>query len=326
MQLTHATGIISAELEEVEKVLEENTASEIPLVEEISQYLLGSGGKRIRPCVLLLASGACGLRNGKERILSAAAVELIHTASLLHDDVVDEAKLRRGRTSPNIVWGNKASVLVGDFMLARALELLNACGMLELFRSVTRSSARLAEGQVLEVMSSTRLIDYTEELYLTIVERKTASLIECSGEAGAILAGAPAAFGAALRQYGLNLGIAFQITDDALDYSANEEEFGKAIGQDLGEGKITLPLLYSLRQASQGEREAVKGIIESGAIGKEEIDYVFNIVERYNGVARCLKTAERYAEAAKKSLSSLPESPYLESLASIADFVKERRV
>src|SRR3990170_8210665 len=223
MEFSDILSIINPELEEVERELEANIKSPVPLVYEISKYLLGSGGKRLRPSVLLLSSGACGLMDGKERIYSAAALELIHTATLLHDDVVDEARLRRGKTASNVVWGNKATVLVGDFMLAKALGLIQSCGNLELIKAVTDAAAKLAEGQVLEVMSGQSMIELSEKVCFDIIEHKTASLIESCGKVGAIIAGAREDVKEAIGNYGLNLGIAFQLVDDALDYSSKEK-------------------------------------------------------------------------------------------------------
>ena len=178
MELSDIVSVIASDLEEVEKELEESIKSTVPLVYEISRYILGSGGKRLRPTVLLLASGACGLTNGKERILSAVALELIHTATLLHDDVVDGANLRRGKTASNVIWGNKASILVGDFMLARALGLIHSCGNLELIGVVTDAAAKMAEGQIIEVMSAKNMVEFSERVCFDIIHNKTASLIE----------------------------------------------------------------------------------------------------------------------------------------------------
>ena len=178
MELSDIVSVIASDLEEVEKELEESIKSTVPLVYEISRYILGSGGKRLRPTVLLLASGACGQTNGKKRIRSAVALELIHTATLLHDDVVDGANLRRGKTASNVIWGNKASILVGDFMLARALGLIHSCGNLELIGVVTDAAAKMAEGQIIEVMSAKNMVEFSERVCFDIIHNKTASLIE----------------------------------------------------------------------------------------------------------------------------------------------------
>jgi octaprenyl-diphosphate synthase len=326
MELSDIVSVIASDLEEVEKELEESIKSTVPLVYEISRYILGSGGKRLRPTVLLLASGACGLTNGKERILSAVALELIHTATLLHDDVVDGASLRRGKTASNVIWGNKASILVGDFMLARALGLIHSCGNLELIGVVTDAAAKMAEGQIIEVMSAKNMVEFSERVCFDIIHNKTASLIESCGKVGAILAGAGDRVKEALGQYGLNLGIAFQLIDDALDYSSTSEEFGKEVGQDLYEGKVTLPLIYALQKASAVEKKRVKEILLQGdGFRKEEFDFVFNIVEKYRGVERTKLVAKKFSDKGKEAISGLPQNAFKESLFLLADYITERK-
>ena len=324
MDLSEILSPLARDLEEVENEIEINIRSEIPLVYEISQYLLDSGGKRIRPCVVLLSSGALGLANGRERIRAAAALELIHTASLLHDDVVDEAELRRGVRSANVVWGNHASVLVGDFLLARALSLMNRCGDTDIIASITRAAGRLAEGQVLEAMSSKRLLPPTEEMCLRIIEYKTASLLESCGEVGAILANASPRSREAVTAYSRNVGFAFQIIDDALDYGADEAEFGKRLGQDIREGKITLPLLYTMERATEEERSRVMDIMGNGVQDEEQTRVVFEMVRQYGGTEICTEVAGRYAEAAKSALETIEDNPFKESLLELADFIVRR--
>jgi octaprenyl-diphosphate synthase len=325
MKLSEIIDIITPDLEHVERELEESIGSLVPLAYEMSKYILESGGKRIRPSVLLLSSGACGLRNGEERTNSAVAIELIHTATLLHDDVVDEADMRRGKKASNVVWGSKASVLVGDFMLARALGLLSSTGSLEVIKTVTDAAAKLAEGQVFEVMVAKNMIEVSEEVCFDIIENKTASLIESCGKVGAILADVNGDTKEALGDYGFNLGIAFQLTDDALDYSANEEEFGKKIGQDLNEGKMTLPLVYALREASAREKSIVMDILQNDGFKKEESDFIMGIVEKYNGVQQTRTVAKEFADKAKRVISSLPQNTFKKSLDLLADHVVERR-
>ena len=326
MEFSEILSVINPELEEVEVVLEENIKSPVPLVYEISKYLLGSGGKRLRPSVLLLSSGACGLRDGRERIYSAAALELIHTATLLHDDVVDEAKLRRGKTASNVVWGNKATVLVGDFMLAKALGLIQSCGNLELIKAVTDAAAMLAEGQVLEVMSAKNMLEVSEKVCFGIIENKTASLIESCGRVGAILAGADDGLKKSFGDYGFNIGVAFQLVDDALDYSSSEKEFGKGVGQDLVEGKMTLPLFYSLALATDSEKKKAREILlKLDGFGDGELVFVRELVERYGGVEKTKSVARDFIHKARGSISSLPESSCKTSLGMLADYVAERR-
>ena len=316
--------LIASDLEEVENVIEENIQSEVPLVYEISRYLLGSGGKRLRPSVLLLASGSCGLIEGKERIKAAAALELIHTATLLHDDVVDDAEVRRGKTSSNLEFGNKPTVLVGDFMLAKALALIQQCGNLELIKAVTDASAKLAEGQVLEVMSGKNMVEITEEICFAIMEFKTASLIESCGKIGGILAGSENGNVKGLSDYGLHIGLAFQLIDDALDYSSTEDVFGKQVGQDILEGKMTLPLFYSIDKATGDEKEEIKIILDKEIPEDNEVDHLRNIVEKYNGVEITKDVARKYVASAKDSISHIPSNQYKDSLGHLADFVVDR--
>ena len=316
--------LVSSDLKKVEDEIEKNIQSPVPLVYEISGHLLGSGGKRLRPSVLLLSSGACGLLRGKERIKSAAALELIHTATLLHDDVVDEAEVRRGNVSANVIWGNKPTVLVGDFMLAKALGLIQECGSPELIKAVTDASAKLAEGQVLEVMSKSRMIDVSEETCFSIIEFKTASLLESCGRIGGILAGSANGSVDALSRYGLNIGMAFQLIDDALDYSSTQEVFGKQVGQDLLEGKMTLPLLYSFEKASNDEKSRLEEILEKEELNEDEITRLRELVDKYDGVGATRDVAREYVDSAKSSINNIPANEYKDSLNSLADFVVNR--
>jgi len=325
MKLSEIIDIITPDLEHVERELEESIGSLVPLVYEMSKYILESGGKKFRPSVLLLSSGACGLVKGEERIKSAVAIELIHTATLLHDDVVDEADIRRGKKASNVIWGSKPSVLVGDFMLARALGFLSSSGSLEVIKSVTDAAAKLAEGQVYEVMVAKNMVEVSEQICFDIIENKTASLLESCGTVGAILAGADTDTKQALGNYGFNLGVAFQLTDDALDYSATEEEFGKKIGQDLNEGKMTLPLVYALHEASSREKSRVMDILQNDGFKKEEADFIVDIVEKYNGVQQTKAKARDFADKATNSISALPQNEFKKSLALLADHVVERR-
>lgn len=325
MKLSDILNVISDDLQQVEISIEKEIQSDIPLVTEISGYLLGSGGKRLRPSVLLLASGACGLLDGKNRIAAATALELIHTATLLHDDVVDEATLRRGKPAANVVWGNKPTVLVGDFMLAKALSLLQSCGNLELIKAVTDASAKLAEGQVLEVMSGREMIEISEDLCFSIIDHKTASLIESCGKVGALLANTDnGASVNALSGYGQNIGIAFQLIDDALDYTSSESEFGKQVGHDLLEGKMTLPLYYSLEKAPDSVRKSTYSILKKGNFTEAEIEQVKEIVDRYNGVKLTHNAATEYVYKAKDCIKVIPENVYKNSLNRLADYVVDR--
>lgn len=324
MGLSEILSIISGDLDRVEEQIDKSIQSPVPLVYEISKYLLADGGKRIRPAILLLCSGSLGLTDGWKKIASAAAIELIHTASLLHDDVVDDAALRRGKESSNVVWGNKPTVLVGDFLLSKALGLIQSCGNLELIKAVTDASAKLAEGQVLEVMSSASMIETTEDVCFGIIENKTASLIESSARVGALLANNDNDKINAVGSYGLNLGIAFQLVDDALDYSSTQQEFGKQVGQDLVEGKMTLPLFYSIQDATKTEKDKVSKILVKESFDEQELSFIFEIVSKYKGADKTKDSAKIYADKAKESLTYLPVNEFNKSLDMLADFVVER--
>lgn len=325
MGLTEILSIVSEDLDRVEKQIDESIQSPVPLVYEISKYLLSGGGKRIRPAILLLCSGSLGLKDGWKKIASAAAIELIHTASLLHDDVVDDAIMRRGKKAANVVWGNKPTVLVGDFLLSKALGLIQSCGNLELIKAVTDASAKLAEGQVLEVMSTASMIETTEDVCFGIIENKTASLLESSARVGALLADDNVDRINAVGSYGLNLGIAFQLVDDALDYSSTEQEFGKQVGQDLVEGKMTLPLYYSIQSATKTERDKINRILGKDNFDEKELGFIFEIVSKYKGADKTKDSAKNFIYKAKESLTFLPVNEFNKSLDMLADFVVERR-
>ena len=238
--------------------------------------------------------------------------------------MVDEAEVRRGNPSANVVWGNKPTVLVGDFMLAKALGLIQQCGNLELIKAVTDASAKLAEGQVLEVMSKNRMIDVSEETCFSIIEFKTASLLESCGRIGGILSGSKNGSVDALSSYGLNIGMAFQLIDDALDYSSTEEVFGKQVGQDLLEGKMTLPLFYSIEKASNDEKNSLTKILEKDELNEEEIIKLRELVVKYDGVEVTKDVARKYVDNAKTSINPIPTNEYKNSLNLLADFVVER--
>ncbi len=324
MEFSDIVGIIQPALKETEKRLDESVKSESSLVYQISKYLLGGGGKRVRPSLVLLSSAACGLSSGPERIAVAAAVELLHTATLLHDDVVDQGKLRRGNLSPNEVWGNTPTVLVGDFMLARAINLVQSCDNMRLIGAVTRAAARLAEGHILEIMSERKMIEVSEQSCLSIINHKTAALIECSAEAGAILAGTPVGTVKALSLYGKNLGMAFQLIDDALDYCCEEKTFGKKTGQDLAERKMTLPLYYSLEKTPRNTKRMVLDALDGDHIGSSQIKEISGIVDHYGGIRMTRHRAEKFSNDAKKSLEPVTDNKYRKSLIDLADYVVER--
>ncbi len=259
MQIQDVFSVYKKDLQEVEQYLNKYITSDVKLIPEVSHHLIGSGGKRFRPLLLLICAGLCGYK-GNNRFPMAAVMEFIHTATLLHDDVIDQAIIRRGKTSANNIWGNAASVLVGDFLYSKSFTLMTEIGNIAILKLMSEVTNVMSEGEVFQLMKCGD-VKMTEEEYLTIIEKKTAVLISAACACGAILGSASEEQISALTQFGRNIGMAFQITDDTLDYMAKEKEFGKSIGKDLEEGKITLPLIYALKQCTAKERKIIKELI-----------------------------------------------------------------
>jgi octaprenyl-diphosphate synthase len=261
--------------------------------------------------------------SGRDHAKLAAAVEFIHTATLLHDDVVDESSLRRGKVSANIVWGNKASVLVGDFLLSRAFELMVETGELEVLRILSRAAAVISEGEVMQLKSAGNL-GVNEEHYLRVVSAKTAELFAAAAEAGAVIANSKGAFAEALRDYGMNLGIAFQLVDDALDYSGRQALMGKSVGDDFREGKVTLPVILAVAHADESAKKFWTRAIETGPQGEADLDRAITLVEETGAIADTMERARGYASLACRALDRLPQTPMREVLAAVAGFCVER--
>jgi octaprenyl-diphosphate synthase len=253
----------------------------------------------------------------------ASVIEFIHTATLLHDDVVDNANLRRGIASANTLWGNEASVLVGDFLFSKSFSLMVADGDLDVLRVISNATTVIAEGEVLQLVCTSDL-DITEERYIQVVKCKTAILLSAACQAGAILGKATEARESALRDFGMALGIAFQVVDDTLDYVASEAQFGKSIGHDLEEGKITLPLIHTLQHCSAAERAQISAVVDKDILEKDDFQTVFDLVHRYDGIAFATGRAASYVEVAKEHLSLFPDSQGKAALAELADYVLTR--
>jgi octaprenyl-diphosphate synthase len=279
---------------------------------------VGSGGKRLRPVLTLGASRMCGY-DGTRHVALAACVEFIHTATLLHDDVVDESTLRRGQASANALFGNKPSVLVGDFLFARAFRLMVEDGNLEVMRILSTAAATLAEGEVLQLLIQNDL-GTTEAQYLEVIEGKTASLFAAATRLGAVVADRPLAEAEALEAYGRNLGIAFQLVDDALDYAAEQAKLGKTVGDDFREGKITLPVLIAFHAGDAEEQTFWRRTIEERAQEDEDITHAQSLMARHGAVAKTIARAEAYGRAALQSLASFPDNPFREALAEVVRF------
>ncbi|HEY4717195.1 MAG TPA: polyprenyl synthetase family protein [bacterium] len=314
---------IHRELNNVEKELHRQLSSADSLSAKVGEYIFRSGGKRLRPALLLLSAKHFGY-NGAATIKIAAAVELLHTASLLHDDVLDNARLRRGAKSVNSVWGNKISILIGDFLFAKSSAILSSYSqhnnVIQLF---SRTMVKMVEGELLQIRKS-RKIAITEKDYIEIVDKKTAHLTSIACKIGAILAGAKENNINAMARFGRKLGIAFQITDDTLDYTSTENEFGKAIGKDIEEGKITLPLIYVLRNCNATEKKPIHDAL-LGVNGESNIKYIYKLIMKYRSIEYAKGIAKKISEDASSELQNLKSSRARDSLVKLAEYIIERR-
>lgn len=316
--------VIGEDLERVDQEFRKNLNSEVSIISTIGEHLLFSGGKRFRPILLLLSSKLCGYK-GDRHISMASLIEFIHTATLLHDDVVDKAELRRGVLSANSIWGNDACVLVGDFLFTKSFSLMVENGDWKILKAISTATTLMAEGEIEELVRTNDL-SMTEDRYLSIIFKKTASLISAATHIGAILGKVSIEKELALYEFGKNVGMAFQLIDDKLDYTSNEEEFGKKIGIDLQEGKITLPLIITYGRCNEDEKAFIQNVIQSESIKKEDFLKVVGIIERYDGISETWLRAKQYIEDAKRHLQSFPDSKEKHALMILADYVLERRL
>lgn len=317
-----ALNIIGDELILVEQQFRKDLESDVPLIRKVGEYVLSSGGKRVRPALLLLAARLCGY-TGAKAVPLASVVEFIHTATLLHDDVVDSATLRRGIASANTLWGNEASVLVGDFLFSKSFSLMVGVGSLDILRILSDATTVIAEGEVMQLLC-TGEIDLTEEQYINVVRSKTAILMSAACEAGAVLGAVSAQQQQALADFGMDLGIAFQMMDDTLDYIATEEEFGKSIGHDLEEGKITLPLIHTLRHCTADERAAIEAVIEKDEMSLEEFRHISGLVKQYDGITYTTDAAKRYISSCISHLDQFEAGSVRDALSQLAEYVVTR--
>jgi octaprenyl-diphosphate synthase len=318
--LREISALIPDDLGAINRHIEKQLSSDVALIRQMGAYIVAAGGKRLRPLTLVLAARSLDY-SGTAHIDLAAVIEFIHTATLLHDDVVDESELRRGRQTANDLWGNAAAVLVGDFFYSRAFQMMVAVDHMHVMEIMATTTNAIAEGEVMQLLN-THNPDITEQQYLEIITRKTARLFESAGRLGAILADAGPATEQALADYGLNLGIAFQIVDDMLDYTADAEEMGKNAGDDLAEGKATLPLIHALGECSPDQHQLLSSAISEGH--RDWLIEVKAIIESTGALAYTSRRARDYAEAATQSLETLPASPYRTALAHLADFSVSR--
>jgi octaprenyl-diphosphate synthase len=320
MDVTEIIAPVSDDMAAVNRLIGKRLQSDVALINQLSGYIVNSGGKRLRPLLVLLAARACGY-GGEGHIQLAAIIEFIHTATLLHDDVVDASQLRRGQETANAVWGNEASVLVGDFLYSRAFEMMVELDSLRVLDILAHATNTIAEGEVLQLLN-VHNPDTTEEQYLRVILSKTAKLFEAGAQLGALIAGQPAEIETSLAAYGLHLGTAFQLIDDVLDYSANAVTTGKNIGDDLAEGKPTLPLIYAMGHGNEQDSTCIRKAIEDG--GRDRIEIVMDAIRQTNAIDYTRQVAQAEADKALAALAPLPPSPYRDSLAALARFSVKR--
>ncbi|MDH4226791.1 MAG: polyprenyl synthetase family protein [Deltaproteobacteria bacterium] len=323
MRIQEAYDLIKGDFAIAEEGLAKNLTSGMHLADKVATYVLKNGGKRIRPLILLLSSRMAGY-DGSKHTDMAVVVEYIHTATLLHDDVVDSAEKRRGKPSANVVWDNSTSVLVGDYLLSRAFSVAVTAESLEILKVLAETTALMAEGEVLQLV---KMADpgITEDDYLRIITSKTAALFSASCRIPAILAAADRERKNALASYGMNLGVAYQLVDDSLDYVSTDENMGKPTGNDLKEGKLTLPLIKAYRDASEREKAVIRNVLETNGVPvKRDVETVFEIIKEYRGTERTLELAEARIKAAKAALDIFAPTPEKAALEAVADFVLQR--
>ncbi len=317
-----ALELIGDDLRQVEEQFRKDLESEVPLIRKVGEYVLASGGKRIRPAMLLLTARLCNY-SGNQAIPLASVVEFIHTATLLHDDVVDSATLRRGLASANTLWGNEASVLIGDFLFSKSFSLMVAAGSLDILRVMSLATTVIAEGEVMQLLY-TGEVGLSEEQYIDVVRAKTAVLLSAACQCGAILGGVSTEQEKALADFGMQLGIAFQLMDDLLDYTASEAAFGKSIGHDLEEGKLTLPLIHTLRCCNENERAKVTKIVVKDELFPEDFRYVTSLVEQYGGIEYTVEKARYCVKNCTGHLACFPSSVIKDALLELAEYVVTR--
>jgi len=317
--LAEIRALVQADLSSVDQVIRARLKSAVPLVDRVADHIIAGGGKRLRPLLVVLAGRACG-QGGGAHIEAAAFIEFIHTATLLHDDVVDGSSLRRGRYTANEVFGNQASVLVGDFVYSRAFQMMAALASQPVMEIMAEATNVIAEGEVLQLMNA-HDPDTTEQRYLEVIYRKTARLFQAGAEVAAVLADSSRERRAALAAYGRHLGTAYQLVDDVLDYRSSPAERGKNLGDDLAEGKPTLPLIHALRNGSEAQRAAIREAIKDG--GRGQLGAVVDAIESTGGLDYAARLARGEADAALRTLALLPDSSYKNGLAALAHFAVE---
>lgn len=314
--------LTAADMARVNELILSKAGSDVELIPEISNHLVSSGGKRLRPMITLAAAQMFGY-GGDNHVKLATAVEFMHTATLLHDDVVDESGLRRGHKTARVIWGNQASVLVGDFLLGQAFRMMVDVGSLDALDVLSTAAAVIAEGEVWQ-LSAAQDLETTEDDYLAVIKAKTAALFSAAAEVGPIISGGSKADRAALRSYGTNLGLAFQLIDDALDYGGSASDLGKNTGDDFREGKVTLPVVLSYRRGTAKEREFWKGAIEDGGSSDEALERAIALMNRHGAITDTVARARHFGDIARDALAPLKPSAQKDALYEVIDFCISR--
>ena len=314
--------LVAADMERVNSVILARTGSEVAMIPEVANHLINSGGKRLRPMLTLALARLTGY-SGDGHIKLAAAVEFMHTATLLHDDVVDESELRRGRLAARMLWGNEASVLVGDFLLGQAFKMMVEVGSMRALDILSNAAAIIAEGEVMQ-LGAAKNTATTEDEYLAVIRAKTAELFAAACEVGPVLTNRPKAEYAACRSFGMNLGIAFQLVDDVLDYGGMSAKLGKNVGDDFREGKITLPVVLSFRRGSEAEREFWTRALERGEIADSDLETALGLMTKHRALEDTMKRAQHYAAIARDALALFPASEMKQALEEAVEFCTVR--
>jgi octaprenyl-diphosphate synthase len=320
MDIKAVYALVADELQAVDRLIGDRLKSQVAMIDQLGRYIIGGGGKRLRPILLLLSARAFGYR-GRDHINLAAVIEFIHTATLLHDDVVDSSVLRRGKDTANALWGNQASVLVGDFLYSRAFQMMVGVRNMRVLEILADATNTIAEGEVMQLLNC-HDPDTSEHGYLEVIRCKTAKLFEAASQLGAVLAGRTAPEENAAARYGMHLGTAYQLIDDALDYSASADQIGKNIGDDLAEGKPTLPLIYAMRTGAPEQGALIRSAIERG--GREYMGAVSQAIESTGAIAYTATQARSEVRRAVDALASVPASAYRDAMLTLAEFTTER--
>lgn len=315
-------SVVESDFHAVDQFIVEQLHSDVPLVENIGHYIVEAGGKRLRPILVLLAAKACNIET-QHHISLAAVIEFIHTATLLHDDVVDMSSLRRGRPTVNAQWNNPSSVLVGDFIYSRAFQILVALGDMRIMEIIANTTNKIAEGEVLQLISKNNP-QPSEQNYMQVIQKKTAILFQAAAQCGAILAHASSEHELALKKFGMHLGIAFQLIDDVLDYDGNSKDLGKNIGDDLAEGKPTLPLIYALENGSDEQAKIIRQSLTDEQLSPETLNQVIEIVQDCGALNYTRERAESETAQAQECLDALPSSEYRDALELMLTFSNTR--